>query len=246
MFTVTDCVKDSDTQVTLTLTVNGASDANSAAEILNGQIVEIGDSCRFPASFVSASFYPVFDYVEQDGDNLKITLELYAHSGTFANDLTSDMISFGYDFEGASVVSVERTAEGVAELIISVPANGQTDETLDMNGEVIIAAGGLINRWGDATGKDVEYLRNYTQESMGRSTYSNLSSLAQNASSIMATIENTAQTSSAALKTCFPLSHLRQAWAAAWSRELICCRLYWKWRVFLQIRWLSKRNCSKK
>lgn len=166
--TVTDCKKDSNTQVTLTMTVDGAKDKNSAAEIFDGQTVKIGDDYEFTASFVSAEFYPVFDYVEEDGDKLKITLELYANSGTFADKLQNDMFSFGYDFEKASVVSVERTGDTTAELIISVPANGQTSETLDMDGEVISAAGSLINSWGDATDSESNNLRNYSQENMGK------------------------------------------------------------------------------
>lgn len=165
---VTDCKKDSDTQVTLTMTVDGAKDKNSAAKILNGQTVKIGDDYEFTASFVSAEFYPVFDYVEEDGDNLKITLELYSNSGTFADKLENDMFSFGYDFEKASVVSVERTGDTTAELIISVPSNGQTSETLNMDGEVIIAAGSLINKWGDATNSESAYKRDYSQENMGK------------------------------------------------------------------------------
>lgn len=165
---VINCKKDSDTQVTLTMTVDGAKDKNSAAALLDGQTVKIGDDYEFTASLVSAEFYPVFDYVEEDGDKLKITLELYANCGTFVDKLEKDMFSFGSDFENASVVSIERTGDTTAELIISVPSNGQTSETLDMDGEVIIAAGSLINCWGDATDSETAYLRNYSQENMGK------------------------------------------------------------------------------
>lgn len=166
--TVTDCVKDSDTQVTLTVTVDGAADKNSAAAALNGQTVRIGNDYEFIASFTPAAFYPVFDYVEEDGDNLKFTLELYANSGTFADGLSADMFSFGFDFDGASSVSVEKTGDTTAELIFSVPANGQTPESLDMDGEVTAAAGALINRWGDAPESETAYMRNYSQDSMGK------------------------------------------------------------------------------
>lgn len=165
---VTDCTKDSDTQVTLTMVVDGAKDKNSAAEILNGQIVKIGNDFELTAKFVSAIFYPVFNYIEKDGENLKITLGLYANSGTFADTLTNDMFSFGYDFKDGSVVSIERTSDTTAELIISVPANGQTEDTFNMNGEVVAASGTLINSWKDAKNSKTEYLRNYTQGSMGK------------------------------------------------------------------------------
>lgn len=169
---VTDCTVDSDTQVTLTLTIDGVSDKNSAAAALNGQTVKIGKDFEFIANFVSAAFYPVFDYVEENGDNLTFTLELYANNGTFGDELSADMFSLGHDFEGGSVVSVEKTSDVTAELIIDVPANGQTVEDLEMNGEVVISAGALINRWGDATDSDAEYLRSFTQDNMGKSASS--------------------------------------------------------------------------
>ena len=166
--TVTDCKKDSDTQVTLTMTVDGSADKNSAAAILNDQKVKIRDSFEFTADFVSANFYPVFDYVEQDGDNLKFTLKLYSNSGIFADKLEKNMFTFGKDFEGAQVVSVERTGDSTAELVITVPAKGQTTENLNMDGEVVMAAGSLINRWGDAASEKSVSFRNYAQDSMGK------------------------------------------------------------------------------
>ena len=164
---VTDCNVDSDTQVTLTMTVDGATSANSAAQILNGQTVKVGNEQELTASFVSAEFYPVFDFVEEDGENLKITLELYANSGKFA-DVKPESVSLGADFQDGKTVSIEKKSDTVAELIVSVPANGQTDETLNMDGEVILAKGSLINKWGEATDSESTYLRNYSQENMGK------------------------------------------------------------------------------
>lgn len=166
--TVTGCTKDSDTQVTLTMTVDGAKDKNSAAKVLNGQTVKIGNDYEFTASFASATFYSVLDYVEEDGGDLKLTLDLYVHGGTFADKLTNEMFSFGYDFEKASVVSVERTDDYAAELIISVPESGQTEETLDMYGEILLAAGTLVNRWGDKTEERAECLKRFVQSDMSR------------------------------------------------------------------------------
>jgi|GEM_PF-1346740 len=165
---VTDCKQDSDTQVTLTMTVTGASDKNSAAKLLDGQTVKINGEHEFIAGFASAGFYPVFDYVEEDGENLKFTLNLYANGGSFANTLKNDAFSFGGGFEGATVVSVEITSDTVAQLAISVPSNGQSVEKLNMNGNVILAVGALINSWGDASAEEVSYLRNYSQDSMGK------------------------------------------------------------------------------
>ena len=166
--TVTEVKKDSDTQVTLTLDVNGATDKNSAAAILDGQTVTVGDEYSFTAAFVSAGFYPVFDYVEEKDDNLELTLELYANSGIFAEELSAEDISLGDDFEDGDVISIEKLSDSSAELIISVPAGDQTAEDLDLTGKVILSAGTLVNEWGDASSEEISYSRNYSQESMGR------------------------------------------------------------------------------
>lgn len=166
--TVTDLKKDDETRVTLTLDVTGASDNNSAAAILDGQTVTIGDEYSFTAAFSPAGFYPVFDYAEEDGDNLTTTLELYANSGTFAESLDASQVSLDEDFAEGKVISLERLSDSTAELIISVPSGGQTAEDLDMDGEVTLAAGTLINAWGDASSDESTYSRNYSQESMGR------------------------------------------------------------------------------
>lgn len=165
---VTDCTKCSNNQVALTMTVDGASDKNSAAAALNGQTVKINNDFELAMHFISAFLDPVFDHVEQNGNDLKITLKLNVHSGTFADGLTKEMFSFGHDFKDASVISVEKTGDTTAELIISVPANGKTDGTMDIAGDVIVAAGALINIWGEATGSETESLCIFSLGSMGR------------------------------------------------------------------------------
>ena len=165
---VTDVKKDSDTQVTLTLDVTGATDANSAADVLDGQTVTIADAYTFTSSFTTANFYPVFDYVEKQGNDLKFTLELYANSGTFADGFNKSQVTLGEEFAEGKVVSLDKKSESVAELVISVPAGDNDADNFEVGGEVTLAAGAMTNTWGDATSADSSYYRNYTKEEMGR------------------------------------------------------------------------------
>ncbi len=153
----------------LTLNVTGAGDKNAVAEKLDGKTVKINDY-GFIASFGSASFYPVFDYVDtkDNGEKLEFTLELYAKSGEFMGALNASEFAFGGDFAEAADVSVKNTGDTTAELKFTVPSQGQTQESLDMDGTVVIKAGALKNVWGTPTDADVEYTRDYAQDSLGR------------------------------------------------------------------------------
>ncbi len=153
----------------LTLNVADATDKNAVAEKLDGKTVKIKDY-EFTASFGSATFYPVFDYVDtkDNGAKLEFTLELYAKSGEFMGALNASEFAFGGDFAEATDVSVKNTGDTTAELIFTVPSKGQNQESLDMDGTVVIKAGALKNVWGTPTDADVEYTRDYAQDSMGR------------------------------------------------------------------------------
>jgi len=168
--------KTDDNTVKLTLSADGVKSVNDFADLIGGKAMKIGDY-ETTVSVSQASFYPVFDYVEADGDNLKLTLKLYASSGTFDKDIKADAISFADDFEGAKAESVTVDSDTVATLILSVPANGQTTETFKMNGTVTLAAGALTNAWGDKTSKEVSYTRDYSGESLGREVTLNAETL---------------------------------------------------------------------
>lgn len=152
---------------TLTLNVGAVADKNAAAAKLNGKTVTV-KGYEISANFDPASFYPVFEYVEQSGANLRFTLDLYVRCGTFAQTLSEGSFAFGGGFEGATFVSVNRKNDTVAELVIDVPAGSNTTEELDLDGTVVVKAGALVNSWGQASGSDVEHTRNYSQDSMGR------------------------------------------------------------------------------
>ncbi len=166
--TVTDVKKDSDTQVTLTMTIAGADDANKAAAALNGQTLTVAGETKIAVTAREAYFYPVFDYVEESGSDLKFTVILYGENGTLAEGLGTDQIAFDGAFEQAKAESVKQEGDTNAELVFTVPAEGQTAESLDMDGGIVMKAGSLVSRWGSPTSADSTYTRNYSQESMGR------------------------------------------------------------------------------
>ena len=165
--TVEAAEKADDNTVKLTLSADGVKSVNDFADTVGGKTMTLGDY-ETTVAVTQASFYPVFDYVDADGDNLKITLKLYANSGSFDKDLKADAVSFSQDFKDAKVNSVTVDSDTLATLILSVPAQGQTSETLDMDGTVILSEGALTNAWGESTSAESAYTRNYSVESLGR------------------------------------------------------------------------------
>ncbi len=165
--TVETAEKADDNTVKLTLAADGVKSVNDFADLFGEKAMKLGDY-ETTVSVLQASFYPVFDYVDADGDNLKITLKLYANSGSFDKDLKANAVSFSQDFKDAKVNSVTVDSDTLATLILSVPAQGQTSETLDMDGTVILSEGALTNAWGESTSAESAYTRNYSAESLGR------------------------------------------------------------------------------
>ncbi len=159
--------KTDDNTIKLTLAADGVSSVNDFADTVGGKKMTL-DDYETTVAVSQASFYPVFDYVDEDGDNLKITLKLYANSGSFDKDLKVDAISFADDFKDAKAESVTVDSDTLATLIVSVPANGQTTETFRMNGTVPLAAGTLTNAWGNKTSAEVSNTRDYSGETLGR------------------------------------------------------------------------------
>ncbi len=176
--TVTGVEKAGENSLNVTMNVEGATDKNSAAEALDNRTVQLGDT-TFLANFQPASIYPKLDYVEQDGDNLKLGLVVTAQNGAFDSKLTAEQISFDGDLEDAKVVSIERENATSANLTFTIPANGQTKEKFTYEGAVIFKAGALVNPWGDKTSAPTEYVRQYSQDTVGRGfeTYMALTSV---------------------------------------------------------------------
>lgn len=159
--------KVNDSTVKVTFSADQIKGVNDFANKFGDKEMTI-DGYKTDAALSQAGFYPVFDYAEEDGDNLKLTLKLYADNGSFDKNIKADAISFADGFKDAKTVSVKVENDTLAELIISVPANGQTIETMKLKGTVTIAAGALVNAWGDKISKEDSYTRNYTSEALGK------------------------------------------------------------------------------
>lgn len=155
--------KVDENRVTLTLSVDDVQTANDFAAFVSDKVITLGDF-ETAVYLTETTFYPIFDYIEDDGDNLRLTLKLYAGSGTFDKSISAGQISFGNGFANAKVESVELDSESdsVAALIITVPANGQTSEEFNINGTVTISADALVNAWGEKSSRDFSYTRDYT------------------------------------------------------------------------------------
>ncbi len=103
-----------------------------------------------------------------NADSFKITLYLYVHAGKFADKLSNDMIRFADDFKDAKVTELTRESDNTAKLILSLPSGGKSVENIELNGTVVIAADGLVNRWGDCISANSTNTRAYNQGSMGK------------------------------------------------------------------------------
>ena len=159
--------KTDDNTIKLTVVTDNVESANDFVDIVGGKTMTLGNY-ETAVSVAQAGFYPVFDYVGEDGDDLEITLKLYSSGGTFDEGLSVEDVSFSDDFKDAEIESVKVDSETLASLALSVPSNGQTAETLNMTGTVTLAAGALVNSWGDKTSKEASYTREYTGETLGR------------------------------------------------------------------------------
>lgn len=166
--TVTHIKRVGDTRVELTMNVNGAKDASSAAAVLNDQKLEITDENEIAVSTAEAHFYPVFDSIEMSGDNMKFTIIAYVNNGTLSQDIKPEQIVLGGDFEKGSVKSVERQNETTAKIVFEVPSNGQKPEKFSFDGKITIKAGAMYSRWGEPTTKGFSYTRNYSRDNVGK------------------------------------------------------------------------------
>jgi hypothetical protein len=165
--TIENVEKKDDGRVTLTMSEENIKSVNDFVDLISGKSITIG-SYDTMIGLSQADFYPVFDYVDEKGEDLELTLKLYAFYGDFDSSISTSQFSFGDDFEGAKAESVEIDNDGIAELIISVPANGQDSDNFLMNGTVTVKAGALVNNWGEKTTKECSYTREYSAETLGR------------------------------------------------------------------------------
>ena len=156
-----------DHTVKVIFSVDGIDSINDFSDLTGGGNMTVGEYTT-PVSLFQAGFYPVFDYVENVGEKLKLTLKLYADNGTFDKGFGASMITLNKGFSDAEIDSVTVDDDTVATLVISVPANGKTIEDMYIEGTVTLSAGALINVWGEKTSREVSYTREYSSETLGR------------------------------------------------------------------------------
>ncbi|MCR5480723.1 MAG: hypothetical protein K6F27_12815 [Ruminococcus sp.] len=152
--------------VAVTFEADGVKTVNDFAALVNGKKITVnGKESEVYLPGVSLAGY--LDYCEQNGENLDITLDLYANCGKFADKITTDMVSFGEQFKDAKAQSIEMN-DGTAKLKLSVPANGKTPENFDLYGEVKLSADAFVNDWGEKPAAAVSEKHFYTGSSMER------------------------------------------------------------------------------
>lgn len=152
--------------IAVTFEADGVKTVNGFAALVNGKKITVGGK-ESEVYLPGVSLAGYLDYCEQSGENLDITLDLYANDGKFADKITTDMVSFGEQFKDAKVQSVEMN-DGTAKLKLSVPANGKTPENFDLYGEVKLSADAFVNDWGEKPAAAVSEKHFYTGSSMER------------------------------------------------------------------------------
>ena len=168
--------KAGDDTVRLTMSRNGVESVNDFVDFVNGKTLTV-DGHEEVISLSQAKFYPVFDYVEQNGGNLQLTLKLYFYGGTIDESLGEDDFSFDEALSDAKVEKVSIDSDTVATLVVSVPAGEQTIENFKFYGGVTLAAGTITNNWGEKTSHDYTYSREYSGETLGRDVTLNTETL---------------------------------------------------------------------
>ena len=173
--TVVDFAREDDQNAILKLNVSGCANVGEAAAALNGRKISVAgkalgsaENVTCVADFSTASFYPVFDYVESKGDTLNITLILYPVLGSFADGVGQNQVSFGDGFEDAKVQSFKKAEDGTCEMVISIPSGGMDENSLNVIGTVVLKNGALINRWGEKLNTEAAYTRVYSPETLSR------------------------------------------------------------------------------
>ena len=118
-------------------------------------------------SLTHAAVNTIFDYIEADGSDLIITLNVYTVSGSLASGFGPDSFTLEMDYMGGKVDSVNVTDDSHAEVKIRFPANGMTDEDYAVAGVFELKEGALLDENGSPA-PAFTYARQYVPEEMGR------------------------------------------------------------------------------
>ena len=167
--TVEKVEKKDDNTAAVTMTAEKIKSGNDFVKLVTGKKADF-NGYEADVNLFEASFYPVFDYCEADGDNLRMTLKAYVYNGTFNKALKPEAITLGSKFKGGKTESVTVAENGAAaDIIVLVPANGQKEDAFNIRGELTLAKGSLNNAWNESNTESVSYNRYYSNETLGKS-----------------------------------------------------------------------------
>ena len=145
--------RKSDQEVSVQVSLDyQAESINQAIELLNEKSLDIkedatntGQELSVSLAMAEASFYPVFDYVDEEEGKLVFTLILMPQQGTFAEKITQENFTLGNDFAEGKIRSVKIQDDGNAELIMEIPAGDLSVDTMNLSGTVTSGSGTLVN-----------------------------------------------------------------------------------------------------
>lgn len=147
----------SEDKSTVTLGVaTSASDLDAAIAAINGKTLEIpadktasANAYALTVCAISASVGGSVDYIEatDTANTYSATAILFVKNGVWHRTLEASDITFGGDFDGATITSVAKNGNVYEITFTCVKENLDLDD-LALNGGVTISAGKVQNAWG--------------------------------------------------------------------------------------------------
>ena len=146
-------ISDEKTTAVLALKADNADNAVLAVrdrEIsFDGAAVASGSAFAVTACAASAAFGVSVDYAEKSEADGAYTADAYIYiSHGSAEDLAPEDFTFDGDFATAEITSLEKQSDGSYLAKLSFTVDAESDESLELNGDVYLAPGKLINLWG--------------------------------------------------------------------------------------------------
>lgn len=148
-------VSENKTTVTLGVATT-ASDLDSAIAEINGKTLEIPANKTASANAHTLTIYAIsasvggsIDYIEETktANTYSATAILFVKNGVWNGTLTTSDITFGGDFDGATVTSVTKDGDSY-EVVFTFVKEGLDLEDVSLNGAVTIVANKVKNAWG--------------------------------------------------------------------------------------------------
>lgn len=110
----------------------------------------------------SSYFYPFFESVIDNDTSKELHIILRPYGGNFADDFSTDMISFDGVLKDAQIVSLDKTEDG-SELVVNINANLDIRGSENTLGSITLAKGSMTNNT-----EEISYTRDYSADTYGR------------------------------------------------------------------------------